>query len=290
MLGVLVPASEVVLAATRSARLERLDVRPGDHVDEGDTIAQMEVSNDEAALAMATASWRASKAELDRVELELQDARVSRRSAERLGTVVSEDELRELRLLEKLAEARKRSAEASVSRQRSMVDEASVRVAEAELRVPFAGVIADRYTDPGATLDVGEPVVRLISDIWLVRFAVPDEEVKRLRVGAMVVVHFKGEDGSSAPHEVEGTVRTVAPEIDAKTRLVLAEAELWRHDGGERALRVGEVGRVQILEGEPRAVGREGEHVDLGTRTSSARPSQLGAARGARGRVVSTRG
>ena len=124
------------------------------------------------------------------------------------------------------------------------MEEASARIAEAELRAPFAGVIAKRYVDPGATLSTGEPVVQIIADARLVRFAVPEERGDALRLGAPVRVRFE-----DVPLEVSGTVSTIAPEIDAGTRLILAEAELRLDDAQRELLRVGTVGRVRFAGG-----------------------------------------
>lgn len=249
MVGVLVPSSEVVLVATGFARLQRLDVQVGDHVGEGDVVAEMDVRGDKSELASATAAWKASKAELERLELELQQARAQRKDVEQLEDFISRAELREQRFAEKLAAARKRSAGASLSQQRSKMEEASARIAEAELRAPFGGVIAKRYVDPGATLSTGEPVVQIISDARLVRFAVPEGQADALRLGATVMVTFEDEGGEAPPVEVKGTVSTIAPEIDAGTRLILTEAELTLDDAQRDALRVGKVGRVRFAEG-----------------------------------------
>lgn len=239
MVGVLVPEAEVVLVSSGFARLARLDVQVGDHVAEGDVVAEMDVRGDRSELAAATAAWKASRAELDRLALELEQARATRSDVEQLEDFVSKAELREQRFAEKLSAARKRSAGASLEQQRSKMEEATARIAEAELRAPFAGLVARRYVDAGATLGIGEPVVQLISDARLVRFAVPEGHTKALRVGAPVVVGFE-----DTGVEVSGEVVTIAPEIDAGTRLVFAEA---RVQVGEVAmLRVGAVASVRF--------------------------------------------
>lgn len=241
MVGVLVPAAEVVLVSSGFARLARLDVQVGDHVGEGDVVAEMDVRGDRGELAAATAAWKASRAELDRLALELEQARASRSDVEQLEAFVSKAELREQRYAEKLTAARKRSAGASLEEQRSKMEEASARIAEADLRAPFSGLVARRYVDPGATLGTGEPVVQLISDARLVRFAVPEARTKALRVGAAVVVAFADEG-----IEVTGEVSTIAPEIEAGTRLVFAEAKVQLGQAQANALRVGTVGRVRF--------------------------------------------
>jgi len=242
MVGVLVPEAEVVLTAPEFARLERLDVQVGDHVRAGEVVAALDVREERHELAAATAAWEASKAELERLELELQKARETRADTEQLEGVVSGAELREHRYAEKLAAARKRSASASLREQRSTVEDATAKIVEAELRAPFAGSIARRYVDAGATLELGRPVVQLISDARLVRFAVPEERSAALRLGAAVRVAFADEGLN-----VTGEVTAIAPEIDAGTRLVFAEARLAPEDGPLAELRIGTIGQVDFV-------------------------------------------
>lgn len=244
MVGVLVPEAEVVLVSSGFARLARLDVEVGDHVDAGTVVAEMDVRGDRSELLAATAAWKASKAELDRLALELDQARATRSDVEQLEEFVSKAELREKQFAEKLSAARKRSAGASLEEQRSKMEEASARIAEAELRAPFSGQVARRYVDPGATLSTGESVVQLISDARLVRFAVPEGRTKALRLGAPVTVTFEDEG-----IEVAGEVITIAPEIEAGTRLVLAEARVELGEAQSKSLRVGVVGRVRFVGG-----------------------------------------
>ncbi|MCY1060079.1 efflux RND transporter periplasmic adaptor subunit [Nannocystis sp. SCPEA4] len=243
MVGVLVPEAEVVLTAPGFARLERLDVQVGDRVREGDVVAALDVREERHELAAATAAWEASKAELERLELELQKARETRSDSEQLEGVVAGVELREHRYAERLAAARKRSASASLRQQRSTVEDASAKIVEAQLRAPFAGAISRRYVDAGATLELGKPVVQLISDARLVRFAVPEERSAALRLGGAVQVEFVDEG-----LKVRGEVAAIAPEIDAGTRLLFAEARLEPGDGFLQALRVGTVGQVEFVE------------------------------------------
>lgn len=248
MTGVLVPQAEVVLVASDFARLQTLEFEVGDHVGEGELIAEMDVRGEKTELAAATAAWQASKAELERLELELEQAKAKREDVEQLEDFVSKAELREQRFAEKLADARKRSAGASLSEQRSKMESATARIAEAELRAPFAGSIADRYVDAGATLASGDAVVRLISDARVVRFAVPEQLGAALQLGARVSVDFCG-DRVCPPdqRELEGEVVTIAPEIQVGTRLIFAEAKLL-HEG---ELRVGTVGRVRFRSSGP---------------------------------------
>lgn len=239
MIGVLAPEAEVVLVASGFARLERLDFKVGDRVAAGELVAVMDVRGDRSELASVTAAWRAAQAELEGLELELQSARAKRADIEGLEDFVSKAELREQRFAEALADARKRSAGASLSQQRSKMQAASERVAEAELRAPFAGFVAQRYADPGATLGAGDPVVTLVSEARLIRFAVPEAMAGALTLGAPLQVRFPDHG-----FVLRATVSAIAPEIEAGTRLLLAEAAL----ADPPALRVGAVARLRFVD------------------------------------------
>jgi membrane fusion protein, multidrug efflux system len=240
MIGVLTPVAEVTLVAPGFARLATIEVELGDRVAADELVAVMDLRSERSELASATAAWKAARAERERLELELEQARAERADVEQLEDFVSAAELRERRHAEQLAAARQRSADATLSQQRSHVEAAAKRVSEAELRAPFAAEVAHRYVDPGATLTAGEPIVALISEARRVRFAVPEQHGARLRLGAPVVIGF-----GDAGVDIHGEVSAIAPEIDPATRLVFAEARL---DGEVGSLRIGAVARVRFLE------------------------------------------
>ncbi len=248
MTGVIVPSTEVVLTAPVFARLEKLDVKVGDRVSEGDIVAALDVRKERNELAAVKATWAATKAELERLKIELQRAKDTRSDTEQLEGLVARAELREERYNVKLAEARKRSASASLRNQRIKVDDASAIIAESQIRSPFTGSISRRYVDPGATLEVGTPVVQLISDARLVRFAVPEERSMALWLGAEVQVEV-----IDTGQKLTGVVAAIAPEIDTGTRLVFAEAALDQGDGPLAAsVRVGTVVSVDFVDEGPR--------------------------------------
>lgn len=251
VLGVLVPEAEVVLVASGFARLQRFDVRVGEEVLEGQVVAEMDVRGDRAEVLVATSALEASEAELERLGLELEQARDNRSEVERIEAFISKAELRERSYAVKLAAARRRSADASRRQQHGRMDEAQARIADGKVRAPFAGVIARRYVDAGATLSIGDPVAQLISEARLVRFAVTPSRARGLTLGTRATVTFR-ERG----REATGTVVTMAPEIDAGTRLVIVEARLALDAlAGPDRLRVGEVGLVSFAEDAPPTVG-----------------------------------
>lgn len=238
MVGVLVPEAELDIVSPGFARLERLELEIGDRVAAGDVIAVLDVRGDRSELAAATAAWRAAKAELERLDVELEQARSTRSELEQLEAYVAAAELREREFAEQLAAARRRSADASLGQRRAAVREAETRLTDASLRAPFEAVVSRRHVDPGATLAAGEPIVELMSTAKLVRFAAPEHTA--LAIGTALRVRFDGSDV-----ELDAELVHVSPQIEAGTRLIIAEARL-ASDPRLAQLRVGAIARVRL--------------------------------------------
>ena len=84
-----------------------------------------------------------------------------------------------------------------------------------------SGVRLHEVLGARATLENGEPVVTMISDARLLRFAAQETLSAELEIGGRVRAHFVEIDV-----EREGAITSIAPEIDSGTRLILVEARL----------------------------------------------------------------
>jgi membrane fusion protein, multidrug efflux system len=113
------------------------------------------------------------------------------------------------------------------------------QVADATLRSPVDGIIAEKRTEVGARLGDGGVafVVVQLSPLKL-RFSVPERLLGQLNVGDRVTATVE-----PYPNEkFEGVVKTVGGVIDPKTRTMFAEAEFANRDG---RLRPGLFARVE---------------------------------------------
>ena len=113
------------------------------------------------------------------------------------------------------------------------------QVADATLRAPVDGIIAEKRTEVGARLGDGGVafVVVQLSPLKL-RFSVPERLLGQLNVGDRVTATV-----DPYPNEkFEGVVKTVGGVIDPKTRTMFAEAEFANRDG---RLRPGLFARVE---------------------------------------------
>jgi RND family efflux transporter MFP subunit len=113
------------------------------------------------------------------------------------------------------------------------------QVADATLRAPVDGIVAEKRTEVGARLGEGGVafVIVQLSPLKL-RFAVPERYLGRINRGDRVSATVE-----PYPNEkFEGTIKTVGGVIDPKTRTMFAEAEFANRDG---RLRPGLFARVE---------------------------------------------
>jgi RND family efflux transporter MFP subunit len=258
-LGVILARESVDVAARYEGRITAVHVRLGDSLPQGGRIATLDVRALRLDLDMAAADLRVAQAERDKagVELAQTEERLARRqklSAEALATA---EELSTALYQKKLAAVRVAVTEAELSRKRARLEQLRELREDADIRAPFAGVVAARYFDPGANVTPETPIVRLNSmNELFVRFAVPEPKRARLRVGLRVVVGVgeeAGEGSGSAGFTgpVRGTIERISPEIDAASRMVIVESKLDLTSDAKSRLYSGAIARVSVVDDEP---------------------------------------
>lgn len=107
---------------------------------------------------------------------------------------------------------------------RSMLDDARARLSQAEKQrdaanvlAPYAGVVADRYVNPGDIVAPGTPLFSLVDPSTMrLEAAVPASELSQVRVGARVTFTVTGYPGRT----FDGRISSVNPQADPQTRQV----------------------------------------------------------------------
>jgi multidrug efflux pump subunit AcrA (membrane-fusion protein) len=239
MLGVVVPGREVYLGAATMARIASIDVGPGDRVEAGAPLVELDARADERALAGARAAARAARAETARLDIEARRSGEALERAEQVQGYLPEQEVSDLRYARGSAAAGRRRAGASAQEQWAQVEQISQRIEDSVIRSPFAGIVVQRFAEPGAVLSPGEPLVHLISDALLVRFAAGEDEGAALYVGTPITVTFE-----DLGIQVHATVSAVVPEIDSAARIIIGEAALSLEPGMEDVIKTGAMVRV----------------------------------------------
>jgi len=222
--GVIVAEQSVDVAPRFEGRVARVAVRAGDRVEAGDLVAEMDPAPLREDLRAAEAAQRASAAALRQAEVDVAEAR-RRLELEKQSVAAGTSPRQNLEAAElglQRAKAAQDRARGQVAEERSRVETARDRLADAQLRASFAGTVALRYRDAGATVGAGTPIVRIVGQGGLrLRFAVPPERVRELATGDRVAATIE-----TIATPVAATVRQISPALDPASGLVLVEAEL----------------------------------------------------------------
>ncbi|MCE9575350.1 MAG: efflux RND transporter periplasmic adaptor subunit [Deltaproteobacteria bacterium] len=222
--GVIAASESIDIAPLVAGRIAAVDVRPGDQVKRGDVVAVMDPTSMQEEMRAAQAALGAAQAAFRQAAVDVEDA--GRKVAlEKKGVadgVSSQEQYDQAVIGLKRAKAAADRAAATAAAEKSRLETARDHVGNTKLMATFDGIVQVRLRDPGATVQAGEPIVRILGRAELrLRFAVPAEIAKALAVGTAVIATV---DGIATP--VPAVVRQVSPALDAASGMILIEAEL----------------------------------------------------------------
>jgi RND family efflux transporter MFP subunit len=241
------PFQEVDVMAKVAGYVRSIKVDLGDHVREGQVLAELEVpemtdevSRAAAIVAQGGAEIAAARDELRRAESSHQIAHLSytrlQEVAKREPGLIPQHEVDEVRSRDLIAEAQVASAKSKLR-----VEEQRTGVAKAEetrlrtmrnyitITAPFTGTVTRRYANVGSMIQAGiasqsqaMPLVRL-SQITTLRLSlpVPESLVPTIRVGQHVEVQVP-----SLNRSFEGRVARFAAKVDLTTRTMITEVDV----------------------------------------------------------------
>nr|WP_153867911.1 MULTISPECIES: efflux RND transporter periplasmic adaptor subunit [Myxococcaceae] len=228
-LATLVSRQNVTIQPQTAGYVRKILVRPGQKVEAGAPLIELDARQTTAALGSAQAQSRSAAANLEL-------ARQTRTRTEALYKegLVSAQELERARSAADAAEAAVSSASANVS-------ERAVQVAYTVLKAPFAGTVGDvlvRLGDFATTQTVTTSIAQ--ADVLEASIAVPTERARAIRVDTPV--ELLDSEGNVL---VRTSVYFVAPLADPRTQLVDVKA-VFRNTLG---LRPSEQVRARIVYG-----------------------------------------
>lgn len=241
------PFQEVDVMAKVAGYVRSIRVDLGDHVRQGQLLAELEVPEmtDDlrragAVVEQTSSEIAAARDELQRVESSHQIAHLSHsrllEAAKREPGLIPQQELDEVRSRDLVAEA-----QVAAAKSRLRVEENKTKVAQAEetraktmnryvtVTAPFAGVVTKRFANVGSMIQAGTasqsaamPVVRL-SQLSTLRLSlpVPESLASSVRVNQSVEVKV-----TSLQRTFEGRVARFAARIDPSTRTMVAEVDV----------------------------------------------------------------
>lgn len=225
----------IVGAEANGMRLAEVLVNVGDVVRKGQVLARFDS-------AMASADLAQSRAAVAEAEANLAEAAANAQRARDLqgSGALSAQQVAQLLTAERTAQARLEAVKAAQQVQQ-------LRLQQAQVLAPDSGVISARSATVGAVVPAGTELFRLIRQGRLEwRGEVAATELAQIQRGQKVTLAAAG-----AGVPVTGTVRQVAPTVDAATRNALVYVDL--PDTGGR-LKAGMFARGEFATGSSTAL------------------------------------
>lgn len=215
VIGRFVAAQAGVVAARTAGPISEFKVMVGDRVKPGDVLAVLDKDRlkwalelQESEVARQEATVRTRRHELEQVSLELKRIEGLKKSAAFSQARFEDKRAQYITTQSKLAEA-----EADLKRAKANEMLARIGLREADILAPYAGVVAQRNTEVGAYVNIGQAVATMINDQSLELEAdVPAERLQALRPGTQM--EYAAASGKRLPAEV----RAIVPDENPSTR------------------------------------------------------------------------
>jgi RND family efflux transporter MFP subunit len=219
--GVLLPQQATDVSAPQSGLVEVLHAELGALVTTGDPLVTLSGQQATFEHQRAAAEREAARALLARARIEYAHAQDQNQRAAQLEQerLITSEELAQTRF--KLSESLVATdeAQARLNERTARADQLAALQAQTRVTANFRGRVALRYVTRGTLVPAGAPLLRLISDDAVLRFAIP-EQVTDVRVGSHVAVVPQQQPDAT----LTAVVVRVAPEIDAASRMRTIEA------------------------------------------------------------------
>lgn len=217
-LGTLRANESVTLTATVSDTVAAIHFEDGDRVEAGRVLVELNRSEEEALLEEARVTAAEAKRQYQRIK-----------SLESSGTAAKSQ-----------LDERLREWEAAQARLNAIQS----RLADRQLRAPFAGVVGFRNISVGALVEPGDVVTTLDDDsVMKLDMAVPANFLSALKPGLRV----EGTTSAYGDRVFRGKVTSVGSRVDPVTRTITVRAVLPNAD---RALRPGMLMQAVLLNNE----------------------------------------
>lgn len=222
-LGSLQPKDYVDVGAQVSGQLKSVYVEVGDHVKEGDLLAEIDAKTSETELAAARAGLAQFEAELAGSQAELTLAQRQYKRNRDLAKIdaVSRDDLDTSETAVQTISAQIGSLKAQIEQQKSTIEGVEVNLGYTKIYAPMTGTVTSQTALQGQTLNANQtaPTILTISDLGTMTLEaeVAEADVGRLSKGMPVYFTTLG----ASEERWRSTVRQVLPTPEIENDVVL---------------------------------------------------------------------
>ncbi len=213
--GVLEADKTVLLSFLVPGKVESVHVDEGDHIKEGQVLANIEIEDYESFLEIAEAKLLRAQDAFNRLKPLFKDGAIPEQEFVEIKTGL---------------------AQAKAGR-----DIARKKVNDTMLRSPFSGIIGAKSIETGQMISPGLPVFTIVkTDKIYAKVSVPESEISKIAINQETVVTIP----ALADREVNGRVSLIGAMADPRTRTYTVKAELSNPD---YSLRTGMIAEAQIV-------------------------------------------
>ena len=243
VIGVVRAHDQAVLQSEIAGIVDRILVKEGEVVTEGQTIVELRRQRQEIALEVARTGLLRAEAQSAETGALLDTARRERDRAITAKEVLAKKDVDDALAAVERLEASLRVQQADVARAQQEVKLREQELKQTRLVAPFAGTVTRILVHRGDALNPVETPVAEVFDLsrLYVEVMLPRQEALRLTVGTAVPVRIEadwlGKEGS-----VTGHVSYVNPTIDAASRMVMVKIDV---PNATAAIRPGMVANVR---------------------------------------------
>lgn len=236
--GTIEPEGEVEVRPRVAGIIEQIAVEPGDEVEEGQVLLEIEKELIEARVNEARASLKAA-------DVELRYAEITMGRAERLRNQGASSESKNDAALEAFEGATARQARA-----RAGLETLSVQLRHATIRAPISGKVLHVPVEVGGAVS---PVTSVTGGTVLLSLAgtnrlhlrgsIDENEIARVRLGQLARIRTE----AFGDRTFDGTVRKIAPVGDRIQNVTYFEVEVEITDESRQLLRPRMSGDAEII-------------------------------------------
>jgi len=191
--GALEAVTTVQVGSQVSGIIEALYVDYNSIVRQGDVIARLEPSLFETQIEQGQANLTRSEADLERLQVTLDDAEAQLARSEDLSSrdLISTTELEAAQVATRSAAAQLKSAEAGVIQSRASLNQNEVSLGHTVITAPIDGIVIARQVDVGQAVNAGTSAPELFiiaADLTKMRVIanIDESDVGRIRPGQVV--------------------------------------------------------------------------------------------------------
>jgi RND family efflux transporter MFP subunit len=242
VVGNLIGAATVEIVPKVNGRVQVMNVKLGDSVRRGQTIAKIEDFEIQEQVRQAEASYQVSQAQIRQREADLKLAKTNLDRSQSLfdRQLLPQQTFDDTEARYQAALAQLDLAKAQFEQAKARLDELKITLSNTVIASPVDGFVGKRLVDPGAFVGPNSPIASVV-DIQTVRMVanMVERDVSRVPVGTPAAVEVDAFPGE----RFKGRVSRVAPVFDPATRT--AEMEIEVPNPGYR-LKPGMYSRVQL--------------------------------------------